>query len=108
MTNVEKIIFPVLDKMKVNNDNVEYINLIQTLVENLTSSYGKEITKVNFNLTPREIEICNLIKEGLTNKEIANLLNISNRTIENHRKHIRRKLNIKNKNVNLTSYLKKL
>ncbi|MFC1539094.1 PAS domain S-box protein [Candidatus Latescibacterota bacterium] len=108
MVNVEKIVMPILERMKLNNDSVEYIELLQNIIENLTSSYGSEITKMNYKLTSREIEICSMIKKGLMNKEIANLLNISTRTIENHRKNIRRKLNIKNKNINLTSYLKQL
>jgi PAS domain S-box-containing protein len=108
MINVEKIVMPILERMKLNSESVEYVELLENIIENLTSSYGSEITKVSYKLTSREIEICNMIKKGLMNKEISNLLNISTRTIENHRKNIRRKLDIQNKNVNLTTYLKQL
>ncbi|MFC1490223.1 PAS domain S-box protein [Candidatus Latescibacterota bacterium] len=108
MINVEKIVMPILERMKLNSESVEYVNLLQNIIENLTSSYGSEITRVNFKLTSREIEICNMIKKGLMNKEISTLLNISTRTIENHRKNIRKKLNLQNKNINLTSFLKQL
>jgi DNA-binding NarL/FixJ family response regulator len=47
-------------------------------------------------LTMREREVLKLIAEGITNKEIADLLYISTRTVENHRANIMRKLNIKN------------
>ncbi|MHC4268935.1 MAG: LuxR C-terminal-related transcriptional regulator, partial [Planctomycetota bacterium] len=40
--------------------------------------------------TAKEIEVCNMIKNGLTSKEIASLLNISFLTIEKHRVNIRR------------------
>ncbi|MHC4453627.1 MAG: helix-turn-helix transcriptional regulator [Planctomycetota bacterium] len=56
--------------------------------------------------TAKEIEVCNMIKNGLTSKEIASLLNISFLTIEKHRVNIRRKLGIINKDINLTSFLK--
>ncbi len=45
-------------------------------------------------LTDREREILQLVAEGRTNKEIANLLNISPYTIDTHRTHILQKLNL--------------
>jgi DNA-binding NarL/FixJ family response regulator len=45
-------------------------------------------------LTSREREILQLVAEGKTNKEIANLLNISPYTIDTHRTHILQKLNL--------------
>jgi RNA polymerase sigma factor (sigma-70 family) len=45
-------------------------------------------------LTPREREVLQLVAEGKTNKEVANLLNVSLFTIETHRAHILQKLNL--------------
>lgn len=56
-------------------------------------------------LTPREREVCRLIKEGLSSKEMSQHLNLSLLTIHKHRENIRKKLNVKNKNVNLSTYL---
>ena len=108
MINVEKIVLPMLERIKLSGNSNDYIDLLQDIIENLTSSYGREITKVYYKLTSREVEICNMIKKGLMNKEISNLLNISFRTVENHRKNIRKKLDLKNKNINLTTFLKQL
>ena len=47
-------------------------------------------------LTSREREIIKFIAEGKTNKEIAGMLCISTRTVENHRANIMKKLNLKN------------
>jgi DNA-binding NarL/FixJ family response regulator len=47
-------------------------------------------------LTEREREILQLIAEGRANREIAELLNISIKTVESHRSHIMEKLNIRN------------
>lgn len=47
-------------------------------------------------LTDREIEVLKLIAEGLTNKEIAEKLFISSRTVDTHRRNLHQKLNIKN------------
>jgi DNA-binding NarL/FixJ family response regulator len=54
-------------------------------------------------LTPREIEIVKLIVEGKSSREIAALLFLSFRTIQNHRTRIMRKLNLK-KNTDLVKY----
>ncbi|MDH3939128.1 MAG: helix-turn-helix transcriptional regulator, partial [candidate division Zixibacteria bacterium] len=56
-------------------------------------------------LTPREREVCRLIKEGMSSKEMSQQLNLSLLTIHKHRENIRNKLNVKNKNVNLSTYL---
>ena len=47
-------------------------------------------------LTTREFEMINLIKEGLTSKEIAINTNLSPKTVETHRYNILKKLKIKN------------
>jgi DNA-binding NarL/FixJ family response regulator len=54
-------------------------------------------------LTSREIEIIKLIAEGKSSKEIAAVLFLSFRTIQNHRSKIMRKLNLK-KNIDLVKY----
>jgi DNA-binding NarL/FixJ family response regulator len=46
-------------------------------------------------LTTREDEVLRLIAEGQRNKEIASRLSISVRTVETHREHIMRKLDIR-------------
>ncbi len=50
--------------------------------------------KSNRNLTAREEEVLGLIKAGKKNKEIAELLCVSTKTIESHKAHIMKKLNI--------------
>jgi DNA-binding NarL/FixJ family response regulator len=45
-------------------------------------------------LTPREREVLQLVSEGKSNKDVANLLNLSLYTVETHRTHILQKLNL--------------
>ncbi|KJJ84580.1 LuxR family transcriptional regulator [Candidatus Omnitrophus magneticus] len=103
--NVERIMLPLLKRIKLKNESAKYLKLLQKGLEDIVSSFGASISQNKLNLTSREIEISNLIKNGLTGKEIASLLNISFLTVEMHRKTIRRKLGISNKKVNLASYL---
>ncbi len=106
--NMERIILPILEKMRRERDNEKYADILMNLMKDLASSYGINLTNGNVKLTPREIEICNMVKAALTNKEIANLLNISSQTVEWHRKKIRQKLGIVSKGTNLSSYLQEL
>jgi len=46
-------------------------------------------------LTPREREVLQLIAEGKSNKDIANLLNLSVYTVESHRSNLMEKLNVR-------------
>lgn len=47
-------------------------------------------------LTPREKNVCLLVVQGYTNKEISAELLISERTVETHRANVFRKLNVRN------------
>jgi PAS domain S-box-containing protein len=106
--NIEKVIFPILEKMKKDQENNKYVDVLMNCIKDLSSSYGINITNGSPKLSPREIEICNMVKAALTNKEIAKILNISRQTVEWHRKKIRQKLGIVNNGINLSSYLHEL
>ncbi|MBN1688032.1 MAG: helix-turn-helix transcriptional regulator [Candidatus Omnitrophica bacterium] len=76
-------------------------------------SHNPDLTTLNLppklqfaSLTPREIEVCELIRKGLSIKEIAHFLKTSPRTVESHRNHICKKLGFSDKKKNLTSYLR--
>lgn len=47
-------------------------------------------------LFPRERQVCKLLVLGKSNKEIAIELGISSRTVESHREHILKKLQVRN------------
>jgi PAS domain S-box-containing protein len=108
ITNINEVVMPILEKMKLNYDTDNYIDILEHYLGKLASSFGRKIMKRGNKLTPREMEISTLIESGLTNKEISKLLNISCQTVENHRKNIRKKLEITNKNINLATYLRQL
>ena len=106
--NVEEVLLPALNKLKMKGAANKHVQVIRNNLKEMTSSFGKKISEKHLKLTPREIEICNLIKEGLSTKDIANMQNLSVQTIEKHRTHIRRKLGLINKDFNLTTYLQSI
>ncbi|MDD9302459.1 MAG: LuxR family transcriptional regulator [Desulfobacter sp.] len=110
MANVENLLLPLIKKMDNRGSEIEreYLILLEENIRQLTSSFGTRISRPNLKLTPRENEICTMIRGGLSSKEIAKLLNLSYRSVETYRNHIRKKLGITNKKVNLVSYLANL
>jgi PAS domain S-box-containing protein len=107
--NLNLTISPILDQLKTQNvpDTVHF--LIKSLEFNLTnmfSSFGFNMVKDGHVLTPREIRICEMIRSGLSSKQIAKVMSISPQTVLVHRKNIRKKLSLGNSRQNLASFLK--
>ncbi len=108
MFNVEKFIDPYLGKLKERcNENCQkdFVKIIQSNLDEITSSFARTHTNYLSNLTPAQLQIANLIKQGRTTKEIASLLNLSPSTIACHRQEIRKKLDLTNKKINLQAAL---
>jgi PAS domain S-box-containing protein len=105
VSNVRNVLLPILQKVRLKGGAQKYVRLMEQGLEEITASFGKEIAQKKYHLTPREIEICHMIKNGMTGKDIARLLNLSFLTVEMHRKNIRRKLGVANKKVNLRTLL---
>ncbi len=108
LANVDRLLMPSLKRLRkrLKSFDARYVDILQKNLEQLTSSFGRKLTeKKLLQLTPREIEICDMIRNGFSSKEISELLNISLPTTERHRNNIRRKLGIVNKNLNLITYL---
>jgi len=106
--NVEEIIMPILKKLELEGTSSNYVALLRHHLNELTSSYGRKISQRSLKLSPREMEICSLLKGGLRTKDISKLLNLSDKTVDKHRRNIRKRLGISNEKVNLATYLQQL
>jgi len=108
LANVKEVILPFIEKMKstpLSSRQNKYMDTLESGINQIVSPFLHTLTSSFLNLTPGEIQIANLIKNGKTTKDIAELLNLSTRTIEFHRANIRNKVGIKNKKTGLRSYL---
>ena len=101
------LIIPIIERLQHDKNlkryEAELIMLVKHL-EDLTSGLAAD-TKIATSLSFSELRIASLIKNGLTTEEIAKHLHISPSTIKTHRKNIRRKLGINNRQQNLRNYL---
>ena len=106
--NVKELVLPYaqeLEKTRLDGKQKVYLNVLQSNLNSIISPFTYRLSSQYSGLTPTEIRIANLVKEGRTAKEIAEILNVSVRTIEFHKKGIRRKLNLRNRKVNLRAHL---
>lgn len=105
---VKSLVLPYLENLKqtkLSKNQHVYVELIE---ENLKGFYDANYAKLagpEYKLSPTELKVAQLVRDGKTNKEIAKLMNLSKSTILTHRHHVRVKLGIRNKKVNLRSLL---
>lgn len=108
LTNVKDQVIPYVEKLKKSQPNPEQKACIETLEAHMNDIISPFLTSISsryIDLTPKEIQVASLIKDGKTTKEIALLLNISPGSVDLHRYHIRKKLGINKQDTNLRSYL---
>jgi DNA-binding NarL/FixJ family response regulator len=111
LVNVRKLVLPHLENLKHLNLNEKQSNQLKIAEENLrniVSPFIHNLTSRYLELTPREIQVANLIKEGKTTKEMTDILNISATAVDFHRKNLRSKFGIKNTKTNLMAFLSSL
>ncbi len=108
--NMKRFALPYFQELRKNIENERqrtYLDLLEMSLNQITKPFMNGTTVKYLTLTPVEIKVVNLIKHGKTSKEIASLLDVSTKTVSNHRYSIRSKLNLDRK-VNLRSYLAQL
>jgi len=109
MANVNELIMPYIKKLRRTSIKQNQMVLLDAIRSNLNDIMSPFALSTKFSrLTPTEIQVANLIKIGRNTKEIAEMLNLSPRTVEGHRDKIRKKLGIKNQSINLRTHLTSL
>lgn len=106
--NVKILIAPLISKLKrtsLSEDQKIYVTEIEQGLNQIVSPFVKNLKLSYAKLTPMEIRIANMIKEGKKTKDISVAVNISKKTVEYHRYNIRSKLSLLNKKINLRTYL---
>ena len=111
LTILKKRIAPYISNLKqcdLDKNMRDYVRVLESNLKEIVSPFSRDLSFEYMNLTPKEIEIANLIRENRTTKQISKLLKVSPGTIDHHRNNIRNKLEIKNKKKTLKSYLKSI
>ena len=108
VSNVKNLIMPYLEKLKrgkLDANHMTYLGIIEENLNDIISPFMQNVGLKYAHLTPTEIDITTLVKNGRSTKEISDLLCISPGTVKFHRNNIRKKLGLIKENVNLRTYL---
>ena len=111
MFNITEFILPYLERLKktrLDDTQRTYLTGLEKNLNDITAPILRGLSTKYLKLTPAEMQVANLIKQGKNTKEIADALFMSTRTIEAHRYNIRNKLGLKGKKLNLQTYLSSL
>jgi len=108
LSNVKKLVVPYVEKLRKSRltaEQASYVEILEDHLQDILSPFLRNLGTRHLNLTPKEIQVASLIREGRTSKEIAEVLGVSARAVDFHRDNIRIKLGLKNKKANLRSFL---
>ncbi len=106
--NAKNLILPYLQKLKnsrMDKRQQLYLSLVESNINEFVSPLSQRMSHHYLAFTPLEIQVADLVKEGKSTKDIANILDLSTRTIESVRYTIRRKLGITEKRASLRNHL---
>jgi len=107
VSNVKQLITPYIEKLsasRLDKQQREWLSVIENNLDQIIAPFIGKMPLIA-SLTPAELQIANLIKDGKTSKEISTLLNLSTTTVDFHRNNIRAKLGLKNQKTGLRVHL---
>jgi DNA-binding CsgD family transcriptional regulator len=111
LSNVKDLVLPYVDKLKnprLKARDRTLVDIIDAHLHDIISPLLQRFTHAKILLTPQEMQVASLVKDGKTSKEIADILIVSEATVNFHRKNLRNKFGITNKQTNLRAYLMSL
>jgi DNA-binding CsgD family transcriptional regulator len=111
LTNVKGLVLPYVEKLKnaqLKAKDKTLVEIIEAHLQEIITPLMQNLANANILLTPQEMQVATLVKDGKTSKEIADILIVSEATINFHRKNLRTKFGLTNQQTNLRAYLMSL
>jgi len=108
LSHIKTFILPYLKKLKAGNmgdRDKTLLSIVEDQLNEVVSPLMHDLANAQVMLTPQEMQVAALVKDGKTTSEIAEVLYISEATVSFHRKNLRDKLGLKNRQANLRSFL---
>lgn len=109
--NIRDLVNPYLEKLEQvcrNDLQRSYLDMVRKNLDEVVSGFTTNLIRKYASLTPREVQIANMIQQDMTIKEMAEALHISESSVAFHRLNIRKKMGLANKKLNLKTYLRSL
>ncbi|MCF8128425.1 MAG: response regulator [Deltaproteobacteria bacterium] len=108
LSMLKKMVAPYISKIKkseINPDVRQYINTLEDNLKHVVSPFSRNLSFEYLTLTPKEIQVADLVREGKSTQEISEALNMKVGTTGFYRNKIREKMGIKGKKIGLRSHL---
>ncbi len=107
LANIQRIIMPIVFELELSvaGRQRSYVTLLRQSLQEIASPFYSSLARDHSQLTPVEVAISTMIRNGMSTKEIAQLRCISPATVHRHRENIRKKLGLQNQSRNLATYL---
>jgi len=108
MMNINHLVIPNLEKVKrrkLDPKQKAYVEILESNLNEIVSPFARNLSSKCLRLSSSELEVARLIQQGKNTKEIAEIMNLAESTIDFHRNNLRAKLGVKNKKINLKTYL---
>ena len=106
--NVDRLVLPYIEKLlqgRLSDKHRTLVEIADNNLRDIVSPFLRTLSSLGLLLTPQETEVANLVRNGRSSKEIADIMNLSVSGIDFHRKRLRQKLGLANTQKNLRSYL---
>ena len=108
VTNLQELVYPYLEKLKKNivDDQLkDYVDILDTNLKEILLHLSNNYSASYPNLTPTEMRVANLIKQGKNTEEIAAMLNLAPETVVSRSDNIREKYGIESNETDLREFL---
>lgn len=108
LANIRELVLPYLERLntgKLQQREKALIAIIKEHLEDISSPFLHRLSALHLLLTPQELEVSLLVRQGKSSQEIGDILNISVATVSFHRKKLRKKLGLEDRGQNLRTYL---
>ena len=108
LTNIRRLVLPYLGRLKkarLKPKEQVLVEIVDTHLNDIISPLLQRLSATHILLTPQEIQVAALVRDGRTSKEIADVLFVSETTVHFHRKNLRKKLGLRNRRTNLRTHL---
>jgi len=109
--NIQQGVLPFVSELvqtPLEQRQKKLLQYMQQELQNIVSPFIRNLNQYHASLTPQEIKVASLIRQGLSSKEIAETLQCSEHAVQFHRKNLRGKFGLKNKGKSLFTYLNSL
>lgn len=108
LSNTSKLVEPFFDRLsesQLTEQQRALVDILRSNIRELTSPFASTYSSKLVRLTPAEMQVANMVKQGKRSKEIAEIMHLSPGTVNIHRKNIRKKLDISHQKTNLQTLL---